>query len=228
MWKYLVFSFRQWVVGCGQNLHCKKNDHSEHLKILNTCEDSRTWCDLSDHWTRLRLNWAQSGRNNCRRRDWCHRSHPLTRCYGNHFGGRSSRHGPLLCVDHLGSGCTCRLDKSAKPAHRSVWRRVKEPPPSDGCWWRTYRQSAWYDWGRQAFVSLERTLRNSSDCVDNHIPTNSGWKTQRQKKITTGNKPATPAMCVHLPVWMVVPTVAFLIAPVCKRWTIECNGVLFF
>lgn len=103
---------------------------------LNTFGDTRTWCDLSDHWARLRLHWAQSGRNHCRRRDWCDRSDSLTCCYGNHFGGGSSRYGPLLCMDYLGSGCTSRLDKSAKQwavrTLRFAQNVVKEPPSQMG------------------------------------------------------------------------------------------------
>lgn len=41
----------------------------------------------------------------------------------------------------------------------------------------------------------------------------------KEKQINNGdrNRAVLPAMCANLPAWMVVPTVAFFIAPACKR-----------
>lgn len=92
---------------------------------------------------------------------------------------------------------------------------------------RTYRQGAWYDWGCQPFVSLERTWRNSSNGVYDHVPPDSGWKRQRKTNEQQGARAASWAsMCGNLPAWIVVPAVAFFIAPACKRWRIEYEMVL--
>lgn len=133
------FPFRQWTfLCCVHNWHwtsalvfttgplgAAKNIQNLKFSIFN---DKVTWCDLSDHWPRLWLNWAQSGRNHRGCCYWCNRSYPLPCCYGNHFSGGSSRHSPLLCMNDLGSGCACRLDKTVKP-----WAEFIATTPSISC-----------------------------------------------------------------------------------------------
>lgn len=84
----------------------------------------------------------------------------------------------------------------------------------------THRQGAWYDWRCQAFVGLEGTWRNSSDCVHNHIPPYSGCKKQRDMNQLQEYQQLCNVshLCVNIPAWMVVPTVAFFMAPVWKTW----------
>lgn len=48
-------------------------------------------------------------------------------------------------------------------------------------------------------------------------PTVAGRHRGKEMNKRGRDKPVRPAVCVNLPAWMVVPTVAFFIAPACKR-----------